>query len=141
MEYSSDVPFYNRENSPDILGTGKPPFLEALTLMLELSFFNGQDVYRITDTMRRRHAAYHIFTPQFFARILGTEGPRMLLPRMNATSMIAHAKGILKIIIDLRDNFCTMPAIIEKLEDDGYHGVPRDLISLVMYWYQRYQEY
>ena len=128
---------YTRE----IVGPDKPPFLQALTLMLELSFFYGQNVYRIAETMRGRHAAYHIFTPEFFARLLGTEGPSMILPRMNATSMIAHAKGILKIIIDLRDNFCTMPAIVEKLEDDGYHGVPRDLISLISRWYTMYQEF
>lgn len=55
--------------------------------------------------------------------------------------MIEYAVGILKIIIDLHDNSCTIAAIVQQLGDSKYHQVPRDMIVMIMDWNRRYQEF
>lgn len=140
MENRPGAPYYIRTTGPDVFAPEKPSFLTALTLILELSFYHRQNVYLIAETMHRWHAAYRIFTPQLIAMLIGHEGPGVVPPYTSARTMVEYAVGVFKIILDLHDNFCTVLAIEQKLVDDGFHKVPRQMITTIEFWYDRYQE-
>ncbi|MCJ1468509.1 hypothetical protein MMC07_007138 [Pseudocyphellaria aurata] len=136
MQHQPGSLFFVRPNPPSGL---KPPFLAALTTILQLSFYAHMPAYVIADEMRNRDYPARAFTTEFIARMIGTEGVSVPNPYCTKEMMVQEAVGVLGSIIELYENSYRLDAIVQLVRE-RHHPVPKDLIASIIVRHQMYYE-